>query len=152
MNDEPKAKTESQEVLAGEPTQEGPARSAPCVLVVDDDPDMVRLLRAALASRGIGCVAAYDAKQGFMAAQKHRPRLVLVDWHMPAGGGQLMLRHLRGHTPTSEIPVYVVTADGSPAVDAEAARQGARGVLRKPIDVMQLLDLITPISREPERG
>jgi len=119
------------------------------VLVVDDDPDMIRLLRAALASRGVGCVTAYDAKQGFMAAQKHRPRLVLVDWHMPAGGGQLMLRHLRGHGPTSEIPVFVVTADGSPGIDAEAARQGARGVLRKPVDVMQLLDLITPISRAP---
>lgn len=122
----------------------------PCVLVVDDDPDMIRLLKAALASRGVGCVAAYDAKQGFMAAQKHRPRLVLVDWHMPSGGGQLMIRHLRGHEPTRETPVYVVTADGSPAVDAEAARHGARGVLRKPVDVMQLLDLITPISRAPE--
>lgn len=138
----------------GGPATEGETtapEAPPCVLVVDDDPDMVRLLRAALATRGVGCVTAYDAKQGFMAAQKHLPRLVLVDWHMPAGGGRLMLRHLRGHAPTRDIPVFVVTADGSPSVDADAARQGARGVLRKPVDVMQLLDLITPISRPPAR-
>lgn len=150
MDDEPRGKTESPGA-GGVPAEEA-AGPAPCVLVVDDDRDMIRLLRAALATRGVGCVTAYDAKQGFMAAQKHRPRLVLVDWHMPAGGGQLMLRHLRGHAPTRDIPVYVVTADGSPAVDEEAARQGARGVFRKPVDVMQLLDLVTPLSREPDRG
>lgn len=138
----------SAEVSNTEPGPSGPD-APPCVLVVDDDPDMIRLLRAALATRGVGCVVAYDAKQGFMAAQKHRPRLVLVDWHMPAGGGRLLLRHLRGHAPTREIPVFVVTGDGSPSVDADAAKHGARGVLRKPVNVMELLDLITPISREP---
>lgn len=148
MSNPPKVGKQASKDLTGENLKPAAAASLPCVLVVDDDPDMIRLLQAALASRGVNCVAASDAKQGFMAAQKHHPRLILVDWHMPAGGGQLMMRHLRGYAPTSGIPVYVVTADGSPAVDAEAGRQGARGVLRKPVDIMELLDLITPQSRQ----
>lgn len=152
MSEVPRASVQLKYDLAGEGAQQAPAGSELCVLVVDDDPDIARLIKAALATRGVSCVAAYDALQGFTMAQRYHPRLVLVDWHMPAGGGQLLLRKLHSHTPTKGIPVYVVTADVSPAIDAEATSQGARGVLRKPIDPMQLLDLITSLLEGPERG
>ncbi len=137
--------------LAGEGAQKAPAGSPACVLVVDDDPDITRLIKAALATRGVGCIAAYDAMQGFLVAQRNHPILVLVDWHMPAGGGQLLIRKLHSHTPTKNIPVYVVTGDTSPAIDTEATTQGAKGVLRKPIDPMQLLDLLAPLLGGPDK-
>lgn len=138
--------------IAGEGAEKSPAGAEPCVLVVDDDPDITRLIKAALATRGVGCIAAYDAMQGFIVAQRHRPTLVLVDWHMPAGGGQLLIRKLHHHTPTKNIPVYVVTGDTSPAIDTEATSQGAKGVLRKPIDPMQLLDLLAPHLSGPDKA
>ncbi len=54
------------------------------VLIVDDDPDINRYVGAVLGSRGIKAVTAYDAKQGFLVALQQQPRLILVDWHMPA--------------------------------------------------------------------
>jgi len=112
------------------------------VLVVDDDADMTRLLSALLASRGLSTVSAYDAIQGFMVAQKQHPKFILVDWHMPAGGGPQLLRQLKDHPSTHHIPVVVVTGDGSPAIPEEAAALGARGVLHKPIDADHFVELV----------
>lgn len=152
MSETPRPSGQLRYDLAGEGAEKSPAGVKPCVLVVDDDPDITRLIKAALATRGVSCVAAYDAMQGFIVAQRQRPTLVLVDWHMPAGGGQLLIRKLHQHTPTKNIPVYVVTADTSPGIDAEATSQGAKGVLRKPIDPMQLLDLLASHLSGPEKA
>jgi two-component system chemotaxis response regulator CheY len=112
------------------------------VLVVDDDADMTRLLGAVLASRGLATVAAYDAVQGFAVAQRQLPKFILVDWHMPAGGGPELLRELRDNPSTRGIPVVVVTGDGSPAIPDEALALGARGVLHKPIDTDSFVELV----------
>lgn len=112
------------------------------VLVVDDDADMTRLLGAVLASRGLATVAAYDAVQGFAVAQRQLPKFILVDWHMPAGGGPELLRELRDDPSTRGIPVVVVTGDGSPAIPDEALALGARGVLHKPIDAGEFVELV----------
>jgi two-component system chemotaxis response regulator CheY len=103
---------------------------------------MTRLLRAVLATRGLTAVAAYDAVQGFQAAERQHPRFILVDWHMPAGGGPQLLRKLKDHPATRGIPVVVVTGDGSPAIPEEAAALGARGVLHKPIDTDQFVEVV----------
>ena len=104
--------------------------------------DMTRLLGAVLATRGLTAVSAYDAIQGFLVAQRQHPKFILVDWHMPAGGGPQLLRKLKDNPATHGIPVVVVTADGSPAIPEEAMALGARGVLHKPIDTDHFVEVV----------
>jgi two-component system chemotaxis response regulator CheY len=119
--------------------------NGPMVLVVDDDAAMTRFIGAVLGASGISAVSAYDPIQGFLVAQRQRPRVILVDWHMPAGGGPQLLRRLQEHSHTATIPAYVITADGAPGLPDEAAALGARGLLHKPIDVPALVALVTPL-------
>lgn len=124
----------------------GPQRAiGATVLVVDDDAEMTRLIGAVLASRGLATVSAYDAVQGFMVAQRLQPKFILVDWHMPAGGGLQLLRQLHNNHVTASIPVVVVTGDGSPAIKDEAVALGARGVLHKPIDTASFVELVNTL-------
>jgi two-component system chemotaxis response regulator CheY len=138
---EPRPTSQLKYQLAGTGTFKAGAPPSALALVVDDDADMTRFVGAVLASRGIAAVAAYDAIQGFLVAQRQQPKLIFVDWHMPAGGGPQLLRKLRGNARTSAIPVYVITADESPSIPVEAESLGAHGVLRKPLDPAALLAL-----------
>jgi DNA-binding response OmpR family regulator len=134
--------------LAGtNPQRVGQAHSAaagPRVLVVDDDPDMTRLVGAALSSAGFECLAAYDALQGMVVAQREAPALIIVDLHMPAGGGLKLLEKLRASLKTASIPVLVVTADTASDLPARATALGARGFLHKPLDLAHLVDSVRP--------
>jgi two-component system, chemotaxis family, chemotaxis protein CheY len=145
VNREPRPTTQLKYQLAGTGTFKAGAPPAALVLVVDDDADMTRFVSAVLSSGGITAVAAYDAIQGFLVAQRQMPKLILVDWHMPAGGGPQVLRKLHDHPRTATIPVYVITADDSADIPAEAALLGAKGVLRKPLEPTTLLALATPL-------
>jgi CheY-like chemotaxis protein len=50
------------------------------------------------------------------------PKLIIIDWHMPAGGGPQLLLKLRDKARTSRIPVYVITADDSPEIPLRPSR------------------------------
>ena len=128
--------------LADSDTQQADGEPSRWILVVDDDADITRFIGAVLGSRGYQTVSAFDAAQGFTAAEQLRPRLILGDWHMPAGGGPEMLRQLRENPTTSSIPVIVVTNDSAPNLRGEAAALGAKLFLHKPLDPDQLADLV----------
>ncbi len=122
-----------------------PPAAGPRVLIVDDDPDMTRLLGAALAGAGLQCLAAYDALQGMVVATREAPAVIVVDLHMPAGGGLKLLEKLRASVKTANTPVLVVTADTASDLPSRALALGARGFLTKPLDPARLLDAITPL-------
>lgn len=154
MNDGVKGRPSLRYQLAGANAQRvGHAQPAPSngprVLVVDDDPDMTRLIAATLSTQGIECVAAYDALQGMVVAQKESPALIIVDLHMPAGGGLKLLEKLGASARTASIPVLVVTGDMTSDLPARAAALGARGFLHKPVDLARLVDSIKPHLSSP---
>jgi two-component system chemotaxis response regulator CheY len=139
MSQDRRHSSQLQYQLAGSGALKSGGAPAMLALVVDDDADITRFVGAVLSTSGVTTVAAYDAIQGFMVAQRQRPRLIFVDWHMPAGGGPQLLRKLRDSVRTSAIPVYVITADDSVAILPQAEALGARAVLRKPLDPAALL-------------
>jgi CheY-like chemotaxis protein len=144
MAEAPRKSLQLKYQLAGT-TMTGDTSAGVTVLVVDDDADITRFISAVLASRGISAVAAYDAIQGFLVAQRQNPRLILVDWHMPAGGGPQLLRKLRDNPKTATIPVIVVTADSAPNLPEEASGLGAKRFLHKPLDSDRLIEAIRQI-------
>jgi len=146
MADQPRKSGQLRYDLAGtSPAGEG--EEGNCILVVDDDPDITRFVGAVLASRGISAISAYDPIQGFLVSQRRQPRLVLVDWHMPAGGGAQLLRKLRDNPKTATIPVVVVTGDAAPNLPAEAAQLGAKLFMHKPLDADRLVELVEKLTR-----
>jgi CheY-like chemotaxis protein len=111
----------------------------PKVLIVDDDQQLILLLASHLRGAGYPTLAAVDAVQGFMFAQREQPGLVLLDVAMPAGGGLSLLEKLVKTLRTQLIPVIVITASSDPGIEAAARAKGAAAFLRKPIDRDALL-------------
>lgn len=101
------------------------------ILVVDDDPFVRAIARAALTARGHEVLEAGDGRQGLDLFQAHGPDLVIVDLKMPVMTGLELLSSLSASTP--RIPVLVVSGVGGLDEAVEALRLGAWDYLVKPI-------------------
>jgi CheY-like chemotaxis protein len=119
----------------------------PLVLVVDDDPDMIKLIRATLASSRYRSKAAFDAMQGMQIAAREVPALMVIDLHMPAGGGVSLIRKLKASPKTSAIPLLVLTGDNSAGLPEQARRLGVQEFLLKPVQPEALLEAIDRLAR-----
>ena len=116
--------------------------TAPRVLIIDDDKTLVTLMTTLLRKEGFQVQAAFDAAAGFMAAQKQRPDLILLDMQMPAGGGATAWQRLSSSSHTQGIPVVFVTATGTPGFAEEKTNEGAAGVILKPFDPETFADQV----------
>jgi DNA-binding response OmpR family regulator len=114
------------------------------LLVVDDDRDLVELLREYLVPEGFHVDAAYDQPTGLREALKGEHELVVLDVMLPGGSGFELLKQLR---TTSELPVLLLTARGD-AVDRIVGLEiGADDYLPKPFDPRELVARIRAILR-----
>src|ERR1700747_322199 len=114
------------------------------LLAVDDDRDLVELLREYLVPEGFQVDAAYDQTTGLREALKGEHELVVLDVMLPGGSGFELLKQLR---TTSELPVLLLTARGD-AVDRIVGLQiGADDYLPKPFDPRELVARIHAILR-----
>jgi len=82
----------------------------PRVLVVDDDPDTETFLASRLGKFGIDTLYAPDAVQGFRAACRDKPSVIITDNYMPDGDAQYLLYRLRSSSLTENISVFVISA------------------------------------------
>ena len=120
------------------------------VLVIDDDKTLVAVLTATLRAAGFQVLAAYDAMQGFMLAQREVPTVILLDIQLPAGGGLPLLEKLTKSTKTLAIPVVVITGGTDPKLEAEVKSKGATAFVRKPVDQQALITLIEGLVEEED--
>lgn len=111
----------------------------PKILIIDDDKELTAAFASFLREGGYLPLAAHDAVQGLMFAQRETPDLILLDMMMPAGGGMGMFDKLARSPKTQAIPVLVVTATTDLKTERDAMGHGAAGVLHKPVDREVLL-------------
>src|ERR1041385_1569876 len=105
------------------------------VLLVDDEPDQVALLRAMLTPLGMEVTTAESAEQAQQVFRRHPVDLVVTDLHLPGASGIDLIRQLRQvETPPA---VVLITGEGSVASAVEALKLGASDYLQKPIDPMR---------------
>ena len=102
------------------------------VAIVDDDPDIVRLLGQALEAVGWRVVSADNGGQAKRLLESHPVQLVLLDYHMPDENGLEMLHWIKQTRP--EVVVIIITADSRPDVLIEFIKNGADDYVRKPFD------------------
>ena len=80
------------------------------VLVVDDEPEIVRAVSMRLMANGYEVITATDGNQATSIAMKERPKVIILDIGMPAGSGHVVAKRLRDSAITSSIPIIYLTA------------------------------------------
>jgi len=111
------------------------------VLVVDDEEDILRMLRMVLEKNGLVVETAEDGQQARDRIDRRRPDLILLDLKMPRVNGYQLFAELKSDEKTKSVPIIVITAltQGSDQGDEEwARRMGAEGFLTKPFDLDEL--------------
>jgi DNA-binding response OmpR family regulator len=106
------------------------------VLVVDDEPSAVELLREFLTARGYEVITASDGPEALRTAKEERPHLVLLDIRMPKMDGLEVLRQLR--QIDKEVGVIMVTAENEVEIGRKAMELGAFDYIVKPLDLPYL--------------
>ena len=108
----------------------------PRILVVDDEPQLIRVLRTGLKSRGYDIRAAADGLAGLELFTDWRPDLVITDLAMPNVDGLEFCRRLR---EISQVPIIVLSAKGEEKTKVEALDVGADDFVTKPFGIDELL-------------
>jgi two-component system, OmpR family, KDP operon response regulator KdpE len=106
------------------------------ILVVDDEPQLTRVLRTGLKSRGYDVRAAADGLAGFEAFNDWHPDLVITDLAMPNVDGLELCRRLRA---VSTVPIIVLSAKGEEKTKVAALDLGADDFVTKPFGIDELL-------------
>jgi len=110
------------------------------ILVVDDDPDLLRLLSMRLSGAGYRVTATGSAEEALVKIAMERPQLVLSDVQLPGKDGLALFDAIRVQHPS--LPVILLTAHGTIPDAVEATSRGVFTYLTKPFDGKALLDVI----------
>jgi CheY-like chemotaxis protein len=123
-------------------------RDGGAVLVIDDDPDVIELLRENLAEAGYRVVGARDGDEGIGKAREIRPDSIVLDIVMPRKDGWQVLHELKADPATRDIPIILLSI-----VDQKKLgyRLGAADYLVKPVEREALLAALSRTSRHCQR-
>jgi DNA-binding response OmpR family regulator len=127
------------------------------LLIVEDDPDILKLLDTTLTFRGYRVITARNGKEGLEIVQKEHPAIVITDIMMPKLDGFGLVHRLRLNPETRGIPVVFITATFVTFEDKEFSLNiGATRFIQKPIDlerflitIVDLLKQEVPVAVEP---
>jgi len=111
----------------------------PVILVVDDNPQMAKLMQDMVQLAGYKTEVAFSGLEGLDKAREGMPDLILVDLMMPEIDGWELYHRLREFTT---IPIIFVTAYDTPQNEAKAIALGAEGFIGKDLTPMQLVQHI----------
>lgn len=112
------------------------------ILVVDDEPDIVNIIRCHLECCKCEVVTAANGEEGLKKAASESPDLILLDVNMPTMDGFQMLEHLKGRSDLKDIPVIMTTVACEPQSIATASSYGIADYITKPFELTELSEKI----------
>ncbi len=112
------------------------------ILVVEDSPSELKLLKSTLEKQGYEIVTADDGEQAIEAAEAYLPALVILDIVLPKKNGFQVLRHLKTAPATSKMKVILLSSKTQESDRFWGMKQGADEYLTKPVDDEQLLSSV----------
>ncbi|MBI4428533.1 MAG: response regulator [Ignavibacteriales bacterium] len=118
------------------------------ILCIDDDPDVIEILRKYLVPEGYSVAGALSGDEGLVAASRLKPALITLDIMMPKKDGWQVLRELKANAATRDIPVVMHSiVDNKPL----AMSLGAVDLLAKPTDPNRLLTLVKQFVKSTDQ-
>jgi two-component system KDP operon response regulator KdpE len=118
------------------------------ILVVDDEPQITRVVRASLASSGYEVLLARDGVEGFDAFRQSTPDLVITDLFMPRMDGIELTRAIR---QTADTPIIVLSVREQESMKVAALDEGADDYVTKPFSMQELLARVRAQLRKSAR-
>jgi len=117
------------------------------ILVVDDEPQITRVLQTTLTSQGYGIRTADDGQQALQEMKSWSPDLVITDLRMPNMDGLQLCRAIRAK---SGVPIIVLSVKGEETIKVESLDAGADDYVTKPFNVNELLARVRAALRRAE--
>jgi DNA-binding response OmpR family regulator len=119
----------------------------PTILLVEDEPELARVVSRELAAAGYQVVRAADGRTALTLHERARPDLLILDWMLPGLDGLAVLREVRR---TAATPVLMLTARGEEADRVIGLEVGADDYLSKPFSMRELLARVRALLRRAE--
>jgi len=123
--------------------------SSATILVVDDEPQIRRVMRTTLASHGYTIAEAQNGEEAIEKLPRVLPDLILLDINMPGIGGLEACREIRGH---SDVPIIMLTVRNTEKDKVRALDAGADDYVVKPFGIEELLARIRAALRRASSG
>ncbi len=120
------------------------------ILIIEDEEDLVDLLRFNLEAQGYEVAAAYTGEEGLAMAQQEKPDVLLLDIMLPGMDGLDVCRRLKRSPATADISIIMVTAKGEESDIVEGLELGADDYVTKPFSLKVLFARIQAVLRRRE--
>jgi two-component system phosphate regulon response regulator PhoB len=117
------------------------------ILIIEDEPALVEMLRYNLEKEGFDIATALDGEEGLAAVADAKPDLILLDWMLPHVSGLEICRQLRRGHETRKIPIIMLTARGEESDRVRALDVGADDYVTKPFSPGELAARIRAVLR-----
>src|SRR5947209_19875697 len=112
------------------------------VLVVDDDPVILKLLEVNFDMEGFAVLVAHEGEEGIEVARRERPDIIVSDIMMPKASGIELVAELKGDPDTSAIPIVLLSAKAQNADVRTGLDAGADDYITKPFEPLDLVDRV----------
>jgi CheY-like chemotaxis protein len=118
------------------------------LLLADDDDRLRRGIALRLRADGFDVVEAADGAETLKLARTHRPDMLILDVHMPAGDGLTVLDRLDASEELGALPVIYISGDHAPWLHAAVEKRGAAALVRKPFTAGDLIEAVRLLMGE----
>jgi len=120
------------------------------ILVVEDEPPLIEVLRYNLESEGFRVSVATDGEDALLVVDEEAPDLVILDWMLPKLSGIEVCRRLRSPTINNRIPIIMLTARGEEGDRVRGLESGADDYIVKPFSPAELIARVRAVLRRAE--
>lgn len=117
------------------------------ILVIDDEKDILEMLRYNLEKEGFDAICAGDGETGLDIATRHKPALIILDLMMPGKDGLQVCRELRTDHRTNRVPIIMLTAKATEADRVVGLELGADDYITKPFSPRELVARVKAVLR-----
>ncbi len=121
------------------------------ILIVDDEEDIIELIKYNLKNEGYGILSAMTGEEAIKIAKHSRPDLVVLDLMLPGIDGLEVTRYLKKNDDTMDIPIVMVTAKGEESDIVAGLELGANDYISKPFSPRELTARIRAILRRRQK-
>jgi len=117
------------------------------ILIVEDDPNSLKLFRDLLGASGYASLEATNGKKAVELAREKKPDLILMDIQMPVMDGFEAVKILKADTETRNIPIIALTSYAMKEDEKKGLEAGCDGYITKPIDTKEFLKKVAEYLR-----